>query len=98
MRSRASHLAVLLLLLSSLAVSDARAVNVERSRTPGGVFVRNLLLQAAVDEPEPAACGFEHSAPFSIDPVQQVAHPDVRRVAGPVAHTAHVHAVTGSSL
>ena len=98
MRSRFTQVAVLLLLLSSLAVSDARAVNVERSRTPGGVFVRNLLLQAAVEEAEPDACGFESGASVAVAPVSQEERRDVRRVAGPVEQTAHVHAVTGSSL
>ena len=97
MRFRASHLTCLLLLLSSLAVS-AHAGNVASRRTPGGVFVRNLLLQAAVDEAEPARSNFaqQHwdAATVATPHLWDAAH----KVAGPEAHTAHVHAVTGSSL
>jgi hypothetical protein len=98
MRSRAVHLACLLLLLSSLAVSDARASSVEPTRTPGGVFVRNLLLQAAIEESEPATPGPASEEPQSFT----VATPCEQRVVRPlhdaVAQTAHLHAVTGSSL
>jgi hypothetical protein len=98
MRFRSTHLACLLLLLSSLAVSDARAGSVTSTRTPGGVFVRNLLLRAAVEEAEPATSGFgrEASQVFTdvATPMPRVMHAAV----GPAAQTAHVHAVTGSSL
>jgi hypothetical protein len=97
MRLRASHLTCLLLLLSSLAVS-VHASNVAPTRTPGGVFVRNLLLQAAVEEAEPARSNFSdqnrHASAVPTPHLWNAAH----AVAGPVAHTAHVHAVTGSSL
>lgn len=98
MRFRAGHLACLLLLLSSLAVSSARAAEVAPARTPGGVFVRNLLLRAAVEETEAAACGYEREE-FAV--VANVAAPLPSRsyaVPRPLTHTAHVHAVTGSSL
>jgi hypothetical protein len=98
MRSRVSHLACLLLLLSSLAMSDARAGGATPSRTPGGVFVRNLLLKAVVDEAEPAVPVFEdrqiYNVPVAAHSVQKVVGP----ASDPAARTAHVHAVTGSSL
>jgi hypothetical protein len=98
MRSRFTHLACLLLLLSSLAVSDARANSVEPARTPGGVFVRNLLLQAAIEESEPGAPGFgsETTSTFTVacPPVTASA----RTGLSAAAQTAHVHAVTGNSL
>jgi hypothetical protein len=98
MRFRATHLTCLLLLLSSVAISAAHASSMAPVRTPGGVFVRNLLLQAAVDESELPTSGFgreeEHfftvAAPF----VPGVSRP----VAGAVEQSAHVHAVTGNSL
>ncbi len=98
MRSRTAHIVCLLLLLSSLAVSDARAGSVEATRTPGGVFVRNLLMQAAVEESELASVSFGNEAPLvfavSSQPVRSVVMP----MRAPIAQTAHVHAVTGSSL
>jgi hypothetical protein len=98
MRSRVSHLACLLLLLSSLAMSDARAGGATPSRTAGGLFVRNLLLKAAVDEAEPATLAFEDRQTQS----SPVAPHSTQNVAGlaldPAARTAHVHSVTGSSL
>lgn len=98
MRSRAVHLACLLLLLSSLAVSDARASSVEPARTPGGVFVRNLLLQAAIEESEPATPSPASAEPQSFAISVSSEHRVVRPVHDAVAQTAHVHAVTGSSL
>lgn len=98
MRSRAAHFACLLLLLSSLAVSNARAGSVAPTRTPGGTFIHNLLLQAAVDEYEPATSGAEHAFPQSFMDAAQTVHRMVLPVRAPVAQTAHVHAVTGSSL
>jgi hypothetical protein len=98
MRSRAAHFACLLLLLSSLAVTNARASGEAPSRTPGGVFVRNLLLRAVVEEAEPGLTSFgrEESAAFTVEnaPVPSRTF----RMSGPVAQAAHVHAVTGSSL
>ena len=98
MRSRAVHLACLLLLLSSLAVSDARASSVEPTRTPGGVFVRNLLLQAAIGETEPVTPGPASADPLDFTVSVLSEHRVVRPVHDAVAQTAHVHAVTGSSL
>ena len=98
MRSRAVHLACLLLLLSSLAVSDARASSVEPARTPGGVFVRNLLLQAAIEESEPVTPGPASAEPHDFTVSVSSEHHVVRPVHDAVAQTAHVHAVTGSSL
>ncbi|MEZ2345623.1 hypothetical protein [Terriglobus sp. RCC_193] len=98
MRSRAVHLAFLLLLLSSLAVSDARASSVEPTRTPGGVFVRNLLLQAANEESEPVTPGPESEAAQSFTAAAPCEHAVVRPVNDAAVQTAHVHAVTGSSL
>jgi len=98
MRSRAVHFACLLLLLSSLAVSDARANSVEPARTPGGVFVRNLLLQAAIEESEPVTSGPASEAPQSFTAAAPCEHGFVRPVYDAVAQTAHVHAVTGNSL
>ncbi|SEC46247.1 hypothetical protein [Terriglobus roseus] len=97
MRFRATHLTCLLLLLSSLAVS-VHASNVAPTRTPGGVFVRNLLLQAAVEESEPVRSDFsDKNRDASTVPTPHLWNA-AHAVAGPVAHTAHVHAVTGSSL
>ena len=98
MRSRAVHLACLLLLLSSLAVSDARASSVEPARTPGGVFVRNLLLQAAIEESEPLTPGPASQEPLSFTTAAPCVHGVTRPVNNAVVQTAHVHAVTGSSL
>lgn len=98
MRSRAVHLACLLLLLSSLAVSDARASSVEPARTPGGVFVRNLLLQAAIEEAEPATPGPAGEEPQSFTAAAPCEHGVVRPVNDAAVQTAHVHAVTGNSL
>lgn len=53
MRFRCTHLACLLLLLSSLAVSDARAASVRPSPRPNDVFVRKLLLQATAQPQRP---------------------------------------------
>jgi hypothetical protein len=98
MRSRFTHLACLLLLLSSLAASDARANSVEPTRTPGGVFVRNLLLQAAIEEAEPAAPSFGSRADSTVMVVYTPAPAIARAGIGAAAQTAHVHAVTGNSL
>ena len=98
MRFRTGHIALLLLLLSSLAVIDARAGTLVPARTPGGVFVRNLLLRAAVEESDPVQSTLRHkrSADYGIADVEQA--PGVPQAAGPGAWTAHVHAVTGNSL
>jgi hypothetical protein len=98
MRSRAAHFACLLLLLSSLAVSNARAGSVAPTRTPGGVFIHNLLLQAAVEEYEPATSDVERDLPQSFADASQTSHRMVLPVRAPIAQTAHVHAVTGNSL
>ena len=98
MRFRSTHLACLILLLSSLAASDARACSVTQARTPGGVFVRNLLLRAAVEESEPARSEFGSG----MSPVFAVSSTPMPRVTshvqGPVAHAVLIHSVTGSSL
>jgi hypothetical protein len=98
MRSRAAHFACLLLLLSSLAVSNARAGSVAPTRTPGGVFIHNLLLQAAVEEYEPATSVVESDFPQHCADTSQAVHRMVLPVRAPMSQTAHVHAVTGSSL
>ncbi len=98
MRSRTAHFVCLLLLLSSLAVSDARAGCVEPVRTPGGVFIHNLLLHAAVEEPESATSGFGNEESLNSTVPSQPAYSPVTSVRGPAAQTAHVHAVTGSGL
>jgi hypothetical protein len=98
MRLRASHLTCLLLLLSSLAVS-AHASNVASTRTPGDVFIHNLLLQAgAVEEAEPAGPDFPNENRYAVTASTPHLWNVAYRVPGPAAHTAHVHAVTGSSL
>lgn len=98
MRPRVTHLACLLLLLSSLALSDVRAGGGESARTPGGVFVRNLLLQAKEDG-EPEQASFEHGTTLTADayarPLPLFPVHDGNR---PSMQTARVHAVTGSSL
>lgn len=98
MSFRPTHLACLLLLLSSFAVSDARTGSVTPSRTPSGVFARKLLLRAAVQETQTARPNLGRELPTRFTavtiPVQSVMH----WVLGPAEHTAHVHAVTGSSL
>jgi len=98
MRSRTAHFVCLLLLLSSLAVSDARTGRVEPVRTPGGVFVHNLLLHAVVEESEPAALAFGDEERLSFIAHSQPIRSLVTSVRGPVEQTAHVHAVTGNSL
>jgi hypothetical protein len=98
MRSRAGHLACLLLLLSSLAVSDVRSGSAEPARTPGGVFVRNLLLQAAVEEHEPATSGFVAEETSVFTAAAGSARGAARSVSGAAEQSAHVHAVTGNSL
>ena len=98
MRSRATHLACLLLLLSSLAVTSARAGGVEATRTPGGVFVRNLLLRAVVEDAEPGVSEYGREESAVVADVAAPMPVETRWVAVPVTPTAHVHAVTGSSL
>lgn len=98
MRSRAAHFACLLLLLSSLAVSNARAGSVAPTRTPGATFIHNLLLQAVVDEYEPATPVEHRDILQNITDASQAVHRMVLPVRAPVVQTAHVHAVTGSSL
>jgi hypothetical protein len=98
MRSRAAHFACLLLLLSSLAVSNARAGSVAPTRTPGGTFIHNLLLQAVVDEYEPTTPVAESDIPQNITDASQAVHRMALPVRAPMVQTAHVHAVTGSSL
>jgi hypothetical protein len=98
MRSRVSHLACLLLLLSSLAVTSARASGVESTRTPGGVFVRNLLLRAVVEDAEPGISEYGRDESAVVGDVAAPMPVETRWVAVPVTATAHVHAVTGSSL
>ncbi len=98
MRSRAAQFVLLLLLLSSLAGTDACAGGVERARTPGGVFVRNLLLQAAVEDSEPAASVFQSKDSQVFGRTARRVQSDVLTVRGAVAQAAHVHSVTGSSL
>jgi hypothetical protein len=92
------HLACLLLLLSSLAVSDARAGSVTPSRAPGGVFERNMLLRVAVQEAEPARPYFGPEVSPVFAHVTMPMPPVMHWVPGPVAHSSHLHAVTGSSL
>ena len=98
MRSRTAQFVCLLLLLSSLAVSDARAGNVQPVRTPGGVFIHNLLLHAAVDESEATTFDFGNDVPVSVGVPSQPVHSVVDGTREPAAQTAHVHAVTGNSL
>jgi hypothetical protein len=98
MRSRVSQFACLLLLLSSLAVSSARAGVVEPSRTPGGVFVRNLLLRAVVEDAEPGELAYGREDSAAVADVAASMPVAERWVAVPVTAAAHVHAVTGSSL
>ncbi len=98
MRSRTGHLACLLLLLSSLAISSARAAEVAPARTPGGVFVRNLLLRAAVEETEIAACGCGREESAAIANVTLPLPSLLRGMPQPLTHTVHVHSVTGSGL
>lgn len=92
------HLAFLLLLLSSFAVSDARAGSVTPSATPGSVFARKLLLRAALQETQTARPKLRREIPHFFTAETMPALPVMHWVPGPVEHTAHVHAVTGSSL
>lgn len=98
MRSRAVQFVALLLLISSMAGADACAGSVEQSRTPGGVFVRNLLLQAAVEDSEPAATGLRGGELRGIGLTLQPVQSDVHTVRGAAAHAAMMHFVTGSGL
>lgn len=98
MRSRVAHFACLLLLLSSLAVSDVRAGSAEATRTPGGVFVRNLLMQVSDDaDAEPGVYHDGYRFPAN-GTTQRPLKGSFAPENAPSQRTAKVHAVTGSGL